>query len=440
MNMEYVWTDGNNEVFSGLTPSDTLTPSNTLTPKGSSLLHIYSLNRIDSESKEWEIGSFGTQIGYNKFVHADGLIITIPKEKLTDRNIYISVESKNYAVGDVRGYNDGLPVFSQTFMSDTPVQEASYEISQEDFEEITEIEVMFYGCRVDRKDTTTIYYKPIEVSNLAEMKPMLTCTTTRQPYARYNDYTIDLGVTEPLRFINEVVRDKLVIENNNATITRKIRVDEYGNLVERETPLIQNLGYAYIYLVEGNNYIDIVDYQAICYARWVIVNEYTNIFATSVELESSITQMANSINLQVMKKVNNDEIIARINMAVLNKDDVEIPDDINNSIIQISADKIQIDSKKFHLTPDGQITATAGYLANWNIEENKLTTEGYSTFIPSELDYKLLESYIRGNSELSNLQMYLYDLNDDNVLNVLDLVLMRNIINGTEQSTKRVHR
>ena len=98
-------------------------------------------------------------------------------------------------------------------------------------------------------------------------------------------------------------------------------------------------------------------------AKYVIINAFTNTFATTVDLKSAIEILYNQINLEVSKKVNDDEIIARINMAILGRNEVEIPEDINKSIIEILANKISIKSDSFELTKDGTVTAKEGNIA-----------------------------------------------------------------------------
>ena len=61
-------------------------------------------------------------------------------------------------------------------------------------------------------------------------------------------------------------------------------------------------------------------------------NEYTEVFATRVEMNSSITQTANEINMEVRKKVDENEIISKINQSA--------------EQVQIDANKISLKRKR----------------------------------------------------------------------------------------------
>lgn len=180
---------------------------------------------------------------------------------------------------------------------------------------------------------------------------------------------IDLGIKEVLRQKEEVY-DEYVLLNNKAKIIRRIGVLDNGELYILPREQIQELGDFSIHLNKGTNKIEIMNYVANMMADFVIINEFTSKFATTVELYSAITQLANAIRLEVKQKVGNDEIIARINMAILGKDDTDVPEDIEKSIIEILANKIAIKSDNFELTKNGVIKALAGIIAGLNMTTN----------------------------------------------------------------------
>lgn len=178
--------------------------------------------------------------------------------------------------------------------------------------------------------------------------------------------TIDLKIKEVLRQLGDVA-DSFDLVNNKATLTRRIGVNTDNSLYVLTNPIVEDLGDLKIPLVRGTNIIEIVNYSAMMSAKYVIINAFTNTFATTVDLKSAIEILYNQINLEVSKKVNDDEIIARINMAILGRDEVEIPDDINKSIIEILANKISIKSDNFELTKDGTVTAKEGNIAGFKM-------------------------------------------------------------------------
>ena len=154
-----------------------------------------------------------------------------------------------------------------------------------------------------------------------------------------NTTTYELGITEVLRK-NGNTYDEYILENGEAKVIRRIN----SNGTIKSNPTTENLGKFSINLGEGTNTITIKNYSATISAKFAIQNDYTDIFATKVEMSSSITQTAEEINLEVRKKVDQDEIISTINQ---------------------SAEKIQINANKINL--NGSITANGNF---------KIDTEG----------------------------------------------------------------
>ena len=142
-----------------------------------------------------------------------------------------------------------------------------------------------------------------------------------------NTTTYELGVTDVLRK-NGSTYDEYVLENGQAKIIR--RINENGTI--KTTPTTEDLGRFSINLGEGTNTITIKNYSATLSARFAIQNDYTEIFATKVEMTSSITQTAEEINLEVSKKVDENEIISKINQSA--------------EQIQINANKISLERKR----------------------------------------------------------------------------------------------
>lgn len=166
-----------------------------------------------------------------------------------------------------------------------------------------------------------------------------------------NDIQYELGVLDTLRQNGEVY-DEFVLENGQAKVIRRINAD--GTIKASET--IENLGTFNIPLNEGTNTIKIKNYSAEIGAKYVVKSDYTEAFATKLEMNSSIEQTAekieskvsktyetledartqysnikqttNEISTQVVKKVGKNEIISSVNQSA--------------EQIQIEADKINI--------------------------------------------------------------------------------------------------
>lgn len=130
---------------------------------------------------------------------------------------------------------------------------------------------------------------------------------------------------------NEETFDEFVLDNNKAYIIRRIDSDGTTSVNEKT----EEIGEFKIPLGEDTNTIKIKNYTAKLYVKYAIKSTYTDVFATKVEMNSSIKQTADTINLEVSKKVDNNEIISKINQSA--------------EQIQIDADKISLERKRNQL-------------------------------------------------------------------------------------------
>ena len=181
------------------------------------------------------------------------------------------------------------------------------------------------------------------------------------------DKTIDLGIKDVLRQY-EGVCDEYVLEDNKAQIIRRIGVDSNNNKYILENEIIEELEDIDIQLEEGTNYIEIINQVANMKAKYVILNDFTTHFATTVKLKTTIAQFADSINLTLSKKIDDEEIIAAINMAVLKiKGEDVSKEEVEKSIIQLITNILEIDADNFKLTKDGIVTILKGIIAGLEI-------------------------------------------------------------------------
>ena len=246
------------------------------------------------------------------------------------------------------------------------------------------------------------------------------------PSDEKKEYIIDI---EELRVKGDVY-DSLNIEMDRTYVTRRLSLSEYGVLSVLDEPVIENLDEVNIELFEGDNYIYLSDMQGNnFYAEYLIKNDFNNIYATKnemnsaitqtaqsielsvnqkltsyattedlekqvTELNSTITQTASEINLEVSKKVGDDEIISRINQSA--------------EEIQINADKIDISGKAVNF--ETEISQTVGPY--------------------SESDITKTINYIMGTGSLTSQEIDKYDINKDGKIDSADVVLMRRIVNN----------
>ena len=130
-------------------------------------------------------------------------------------------------------------------------------------------------------------------------------------YNSKEDRIINLGIDEVLRQ-NEEVRDEVLIDyEGNVSLIRRVN----ANGTTKPMPEVTQLGQLHFTLVEGINTFEILNYTAPIEVKYTMKSTLTDIFATRVEMNSSITQTANAINLEVRKKVGENEIISKINQT-----------------------------------------------------------------------------------------------------------------------------
>lgn len=114
---------------------------------------------------------------------------------------------------------------------------------------------------------------------------------------------VDLGIIEVLRQ-NAEVRDEAIIDYlGNISVIRRVNKDG----TTKSNPTTTTLGQAHFTLVEGINTFEIVTYLAPIEVKYAMKSTLTDIFATRVEMNSSITQTAEAINSEVRKKVDETE-------------------------------------------------------------------------------------------------------------------------------------
>lgn len=154
-------------------------------------------------------------------------------------------------------------------------------------------------------------------------------------YNDVEDKTIELGIDEALR-ANDEVKDEVFIDKNQVYLIR--RVNANGTTKSQEVKTL--LGTLDFILREGSNTFEIVNYSAPIEIKYAIKNDFTKLFATKVEMNSSITQTANEINLEVSKKLDEEDFNGAEIILAINEDDT--------GSVLIKGDKIDIDGKAVH--------------------------------------------------------------------------------------------
>ncbi len=250
-----------------------------------------------------------------------------------------------------------------------------------------------------------------------------------------NETVYELGITDVLRQNGEVY-DEFVLENGQAKVIRRINddgsiktTDELyfsddlymgdtlylkGNKEEE----IEDLGELKIPLNEGTNTIKILNYSAEITAKYVIKSDYVDVFATKVEMNSSIEQTAEKIESNVSKtyqtlegaktqysniKQTTDEITTLVGKKV---GENEIISKINQSAetVGISANKIELSANDvLNLLAGNSINLTS---KNITISSEYLTIDKSGNFVFKVLGTKVFQVQ---NTNDSSKKVYITD-------------------------------
>lgn len=133
------------------------------------------------------------------------------------------------------------------------------------------------------------------------------------PSSEKKEYIVDI---EELRVKGDVY-DSLNIEMDRTYVTRRLSLSEYGVLSVLDTPVIEELEDVDIKLFEGDNYIYLMDMQGNkFYAEYIVKNDFTDLYVTTNQMNSSIEQTAQSIELSVNQKLEGYSTTQEMNSAI----------------------------------------------------------------------------------------------------------------------------
>lgn len=342
---------GNNTVFQALYPDENLYPNEDLYPKdGRAELTKYTAKNLQ-EGIEYinasilEDGTYNTTLG-GKY----SLVIPIK-------------ENKKYTVFREIGNTFTLATYADEELTEGSIatnyiRGKSSELSIETKENDKYLVLYFYDDNLADKDLETIY-NSIKI------------------YENYE--VVYLGFNGTLRQLNGIY-DEYVLYNGKAKIIR--RINENGTAILANS-YEEDLGELHIELYQDHNYITINPEIATIVLKYVRQNEFSNIYATKIEMNSkiemttqsinlevskklddtkvemysAIQQLSDEINLEVGQKVNEDEIIASLNVAV----------EKGKGIIVLKGNTVIIDSDNFKLNSDGYFQAIYGKIGKWNL-------------------------------------------------------------------------
>ena len=188
-----------------------------------------------------------------------------------------------------------------------------------------------------------------------------------------------------LNYISQDVCDEFILQDGKASIIRRVGINSNMKKYQLENEVIEDLGEFAITLKEGNPKLYLQCFDSTIYnASYMIKNEYTDTFATKVDLSSSINQASENINLSVDKKIEDLDIELKSEINLASNSILSEVNDVNNDLnaklelkvdtenlvseINASADVIKLESDRFILNSTNTQIAEDGTIACQNID------------------------------------------------------------------------
>ena len=203
------------------------------------------------------------------------------------------------------------------------------------------------------------------------------------------EYHLDLDY---LNYMSSEIYDEFIYEDGVCKIIRRVGINN-GVMYELEEEIIEERESVFLQ-VKSDSQIRLKSLPNAHYkVTYLLENNYTDTFASQVEVKGEIKTTADGINLEVSKKVGNDEIISKINQS---------PEQIS-----INANKISLLGKNIDLTSD-EIKINSTYF--------KVDTYGHMECTSAKLQ-GTIENYSKSTGtlaiEIDNTNMNFYDYKGD---------------------------
>ena len=296
---------------------------------------------------------------------------------------------------------------------------------------INESEPIYIKIYPKLGDVTNLYPD----DNLYPADDLYPISKTLHFHCTSENYDAYYELPKDLLWLNNDVYDEFVLDYDNSAcyIIRRVGVLENGTKYALANSIQENLEYPTIRLISGDYEITLLGQPtAYLYVRLMVQNIYTTQFATKVEMNSKIKQTKDEIDLEVSKKVGNDEVISRINQTpeaitiqankvniggVINAINNNTSTTINGNKIttgSITADKVSSDvitTNNFNAQEINADKITAGTLsaANINLRGTYLSPNSSTIGGWNVENGQFSSSNSTGNSTInSNGEIYFY--------------------------------
>ena len=212
------------------------------------------------------------------------------------------------------------------------------------------------------------------------------------------EYALDFDF---LNYINNDVCDEFIYENGTCYIVRRVGIDEHGEKYALDNEIIESRK-SIVLNVKANSTIQLKSFDnAILNATYLLDNIYTQNFATEVYVKSEIKQTADSINLEVTKKLDSEDFTGANIILAINKDE---------SQASIAADKISLEGKNIDLSAGEGITISS---PNFNVSKTGVVTADEFNSNNANITGGQLVLNDSGQSGINNSKIIVKNSNDD---------------------------
>ena len=160
---------------------------------------------------------------------------------------------------------------------------------------------------------------------------------------------------------------------------------------------------------------------------YVMNTQITNYVQNQV---SQIKITEDGILAEVNRKVDNEEIIAKLNLAI----------EDGQGIINLIGNQVTIDSDYFELNADGTIKSTGGTIGGYKITDNMLYAETFAKYNYTENDLDKIRNYLMGTGTLTPEEFIKYDVDESGTVTSLDYITIKFFIeyNVTPTSSAKI--
>ena len=233
-----------------------------------------------------------------------------------------------------------------------------------------------------------------------------------------------------LNYINNEVCDEFLLQDGKASVIRRVGINSNMEKYQLETEVIEDLGEVNITLFDSYNkiYLQCFD-NAILNASYMVKNEYTDEFATKVELNSSLKQTSSSIIAEVNGTI--DTVDKDLNAKL------ELKVDTENLISEInaSADVINLQSNRFSMTSDyssinqdGTVNFKGGKIGGWTIGEHSLSCDIVPPYDYSQSDVDRIQQIVLGTITPTQEDYNKYDFDKNGAINAYDMGVCQKLV------------